>query len=136
MENNMDSLKMIFSRERTVGDVENDFHRAFPHLKIELFNHGHAEHEGSPIRDRLHPHQPLADLIENEAPIYFPLDSEMKVSDFEKGIWDQFKIGAQVFRHLGDTYVMTTRTDDWTLGLQEAEGEKSFESFDHLHEGE
>lgn len=58
----MENLKVIFSRERTVGDVEKDFHRAFPHLKLELFNHGHDVTEGSPISDRLDPKQSLASL--------------------------------------------------------------------------
>ena len=31
---------------------------------------------------------------------------------------------------------MTTRTDSWTLGRQEEQGELSFASMDHLHADE
>ena len=132
----MQNLKMIFSRDRTVGDVEKDFHRAFPHLKLELFNHGHATSEGSPISDRIDPKQSLADLIDNTEPVYIDLNPDIKVKDFESQIFDRLKIGAQVFRHLGDTYIMTTRTDSWTLGRQEEQGELSFASMDHFHADE
>lgn len=127
---------MTFSPERTIGDVEQDFHRAFPHLKLELFHHGHAKEEGSPISDRIHPKEPLSDYISNTEPVVVELDPETTVRDFEQGLFDLFQMGAQVFRHMGDTFIMTTKTDHKTLGEQEALGERTFASMDHLHDGE
>jgi hypothetical protein len=103
-------------------EVEMEFNRAYPYLKIEFPNNGGAPSEGG-ISDGME-----RDMLKRRARILLKEDvkiaDDMKVSDLEEILQDTLAVSVQVFRKSSKTWLATKMTRNWTLKQQNDYGKE------------
>jgi hypothetical protein len=102
----------------TVKELQEEFAKRFPYLKIELYSTTHKEGEGSSIKNQLPHNTTIGEAIGTTQKGIIEVNSLMKVSELEQLFQSIFGISAQVFRKSYGTWIQTTATDNWPLGEQ------------------
>ena len=103
-----------------LSQLQKDFTRIFPYLKLEFFRHFHSIHGSNPKKDMITADFPLKLKKKTTAPL--EVTEDMPVSTLEQLFQDYFGLSAQVFRKSGGSWLETSLTDDWTLKRQNDEG--------------
>lgn len=106
----------------TLKELQEAFNSVFPYLKLEFFIESHKVSEGSPKRLMV-PGEwdetiTIADIQPKSQVVEFVIDSDITVARLEEYLETYFGLHAQVFRLAGDTWLETTRTDEWSLAEQ------------------
>ena len=116
-------MKITINDTNTVHSVQEEFHTAFPYLKLEFFSRMHKT--GAPTAKRFlrHPDKKLADCRIDEGKSVIIIQPEMTVADLEQQFSNVYGLGVQVFRQSGRAWLETTVTDGWTLEEQNQQGE-------------
>jgi len=120
---------MVITDNKKLRDIQNEFNKVFPFLKIEFYSGAHHSGEGSHIEDRLNPESLLKDIREIHSKEGLVIREEMKVSEFEKSFLQKYGLNVQVFRKSGNLWMQTTATDFWTLMEQNRKGSSSTNAF-------
>jgi len=116
-------MKIELSVDNTILDVQEAFHRVFPYLKLEFFNHKHGEYEGSVAQDRIRDtNRTLGSIEGNPHSGVLSIEPEMPTWQLEHLFEQEFGLHVQVFRKSGTLWLETSRTDDLTLDMQNAKG--------------
>ncbi|RMG84696.1 MAG: hypothetical protein D6714_07380 [Bacteroidetes bacterium] len=123
---------MIITDDKKLKDIQFEFHRKFPNLKIEFYKTPHGEREGSPVSDTLDPELTIAQVRTIDTEGDLSIDPHQKVKTLEKNFKDKYGLNVQVFRKSRALWIQTTATDDWTLAKQNRKGGHSAEI--HLSE--
>lgn len=104
----------------TLADIQLEFSRLFPYLKLEFYT----------IRKSLQS-QSSAKLLTKKLSEFnskhlleeTSISPEMSVMMLEYNFHERFALEVQVFRKSGKSWLETTATGEWTLAEQNAEGE-------------
>lgn len=105
-----------------ISDIQMNFEKEFPFLRIEFFRKKHKSFEGSPKSDIIPGHTPLEKIISRYGTLY--INENMTVCQLEKSMEDVFGLHVQVFRKSGKNYLETSVTDSWTLKKQNDVGKE------------
>ena len=107
-------------KDRTVGELQQDFNQAYPYLKVDIFKVINGSGTAA-IRERLTRNTRLsaAGKLKEGA---LGLNDYMTVGQLEKMFREQFGINIQVSRKSGPVWLETTVTDKWTLRQQNEHG--------------
>jgi hypothetical protein len=124
-------MKINILANMTVQDLKKQFHGFFPYLKIEFFETPYKVATGSNKASMIDNKESIGAMLKSKDGGNIELDSLTTVVSFEQLINDSFGLHVQVFRKSGELYIETTKTDDWTLGQQNAEGKLSCEAHPH-----
>lgn len=113
---------MKISDEKTLRELQDEFHEAFPFLKIEFYSTTHAEGKGSSKHQLLNPDLKVenARTVHNSG--FIKMDCDLTVEAFEQTIQKIFGLNVQVFRKSFGQWVQTWSTDSWTLKEQNLRG--------------
>lgn len=127
---------MLIKDQKHIADIQADFRRLFPYLKLEFYNLQHEAGEGSPKRALLPSHKLLSEVrtVHNEGDL--TILPEMTVNELENKFSDLYGLNAQVFRRSGNLWMQTTVTDSWTLAEQNRKGGVSEAFFEEMHNSE
>lgn len=110
-------MKLDFSKERAVGDVQEDFNMQYPFLKLEFY-----KDDDLPVVIKKHLSRSTllttAGLNKNG---FLEITDEMTVGELEKDFLE-FGLLAQVSRKAGFIWLETTMTDNWSLRKQNEYG--------------
>ena len=122
---------MVISDEKKLKDIQAEFSKKFPYLKIEFYAHEHASGEGSPEKEHLDLEQTVGEVrsIHNRGEL--SIDGHLKVKTLEKNFAEQYGLFVQVFRRSGQLWLQTISTDEWTLTAQDRQGRAFSESTTH-----
>ncbi len=116
-------MKVIkISGNTKIIDLQQEFNKEFPYLRLEFFQRAHANRGMSVKKDMLDPGLYLKHCHGKQSYGAVVLREDMKVSDLEELFKNVFGLYAQVFRKSGRSWIETTVTDDWTLQHQNEEG--------------
>lgn len=115
-------------RNNTIADVQAGFNAAFPNLKLEFYRVPHQEEalsrEASRYTDDAITLGEIGKLP--EAGMHIDFDPADTVWEVEKRFADQAMLYVQVFRKgVGDIWLATSATDDWSLEKQNRRGAES-----------
>jgi hypothetical protein len=108
-----------------VSDIQEEFSKRFPYLKIELFEEPHGIGEGSLLKNQVPNNITIGEASGDSKKGVINVNGLMKVAELEQNFHDTFGVAAQVFRKSGDIWLQTTTTDDWTLAEQNSSGRES-----------
>lgn len=114
-------MHISINNESQVSDIQREFNRLFPFLKIELFKYKHGYQEASPRQAKLPPYLYLSDLA-TQLPEQISIPETMTVQELEKMFEEKMGLYLQVFRKSGSIWLETTITDSWTLKQQNDHG--------------
>lgn len=107
---------------RLIGDIQKEFNKVFPFLKIEFFNNKTFNRTGFMANQIIPQSKKIGESHLNIKGGDIQIEEEMKVKDLEKIFKDRFNLAVQVFRKSGNLWLETTMTDDWTLLQQNNHG--------------
>ncbi|MDZ4795971.1 MAG: hypothetical protein SGI83_16950 [Bacteroidota bacterium] len=107
---------------RLISDIQQEFNKMFPFLKIEFFNKRSLSRGDFSAKQLLPKSQKVGDSQLAISNGDISIEEEMKVSELENIFKDQFSLAVQVFRKSGNLWLETTMTDNWTLLQQNNHG--------------
>ncbi len=113
---------MLIDNGKKIKDLQLEFHRAFPHLKLEFYEGSHRPGEASPARQQLDNEQLIDEVRSVHSKGDLRIREEMSVSELERLFLEKFGLNAQVFRRSGTLWLQTSATDHWTLAEQNRKG--------------
>jgi hypothetical protein len=119
---NQMNMHLHIAPNRLISDVQKEFNKAFPFLKIEFFNKRSLSRPDFSAQQIIPQNRKIGDnqLAITDGDI--KIEEEMKVNELEKIFKDQFSLAVQVFRRSGNLWLETTMTDNWTLLQQNKHG--------------
>lgn len=130
-------MEMSINDERKISDLQQEFSRCFPFLKIEFFTVAHTKNQLSSLKDMVPKDRSIGSFRTKHNTGTIVLDENKTVFELEDEFDKRFGMNAQVFRKSGSLWIETSLTDKWTLALQNSEGYeiskglgKSFSLFD------
>lgn len=115
-------MQLHIDSNRLIGDIQKEFNKEFPFLKIEFFNNKTFNRTGFMAHQIIPQNKKIGENQLNIPDGDIKIDEEMKVKDLEKIFKDQFSLAVQVFRKSGNLWLETTMTDNWTLQQQNNHG--------------
>jgi hypothetical protein len=116
-------MRLSISNEQTVNDVQENFNKYFPFLKLEFYQL-QAESPALTFKKHLTQSTPLrAAGLKQKAGI-LEIHKDMKVNELEKQFLNRFGLNVQVCRKSGTIWLETTMTDNWTLQKQNEHGQE------------
>ena len=113
---------MLIDNSKKIKDLQMEFHRVFPHLKLEFYEGSHREGEASPARQQLDKERLIDEVRSVHSEGNLHIREEMSVSELERLFLEKFGLNAQVFRRSGTLWLQTSATDNWTLAEQNRKG--------------
>ncbi len=113
-------LSINANSDLTLGGLKNAFHSEFPQLKIEFYRHAHAKGTLSPPDEMLHQDdQAVALFLREESPeIVLAIEPQHTVWETEQQFESKLHLHVQLFRQMGNTWIATSKTDQWSLARQ------------------
>lgn len=115
-------MKIQINDNRTIFSVQEEFHAAFPYLRLEFFSQ--LQKAGASARKLMRTSDKrLADCRSSQNNGLITIQPGMTVADLEKQFGMVYGLGVHVFRQSGKAWLETTVTDSWTLEEQNQQGE-------------
>ena len=115
---------MIIHPNKLVGEVQQEFSRMFPFLKLEFYR-GKGPQRLDPVRQNiLAADRKIAEGQTNITDGEIDIKPAMTVKELEKRLKDEFSLLGQVFRRSRNVWLQTTMTDSWTLSNQNEHGKE------------
>lgn len=113
---------MIITKKKTIKEFKNDFNRTFPGLKIEFYKKHHDAFQGSMAYGQYE-----EDLTFEEInPSIWCCEIDLGVNQTTKEVEEFFEnrcgLHVQIFRKSKNLWLQTSKTDDWTLEIQNSKG--------------
>jgi hypothetical protein len=115
-------MNLHIAPNRLISDLQKDFNKAFPFLKLEFFQNRNQQLPAFTFQQILTHNNRIAEGQTAITDGDIEVKPDMKVKDLEKIFKDQFSLAAQVFRRSGNLWLETTMTDNWTLRQQNEHG--------------
>lgn len=116
------NMQLHVAPNRLIGDIQKEFNKVFPYLKIEFFNNKSFNRTGFMANQIIPQNKKIGESQLNITDGEIQVEEEMKVKDLEKIFKEQFNLAVQVFRKSGNLWLETTMTDNWTLQQQNNHG--------------
>ena len=115
-------MEIIINDTRTISEVQRDFSKEFPFLKIEFFDALYKADKALPKSKIFSPDKKLAAVRKIHKDGTLSIAKEETVTHLEATLWKNFGLTARVFRKSGNVWIETSLTDSWTLERQNREG--------------
>ncbi|MBX2890153.1 MAG: hypothetical protein KF734_04450 [Saprospiraceae bacterium] len=113
-------------KDKTIGQIQEEFSNTFPYLKLVFFSKPHKAYKGSPAKFIVDDgNMPLGELIKKHEGGHIYIEPEMPTWQVERLFESEFGLYVQVFRKSGNTWLVTSVTDDLTLEEQNVKGKNS-----------
>ena len=115
-------MNIILKDNKHISAIQEEFHAAFPFLKIEFFARSHKPGKASAKSLMKSGDKTLGEcrlLHEGQLSI----TPSMTVTDLEQQFREMYGLNVQVFRKSGQVWLETSVTDGWTLDMQNQQGE-------------
>jgi hypothetical protein len=119
-ENNME---LHISGEKTIREIQSEFHAIYPFLKLEFFRSSHKTGKPSPKSDVVSAGSAIGVLMNGNRAANIEVNASKTVALLEQEFHSKFGLNVQVFRKSQSLWIETSLTDHWTLGRQNEEGE-------------
>ena len=108
-----------------VEDLQEQFSKCFPHLKIEVYSTPHHWKKGSLQKDLISSKSLIGDIRKKHPGEVMEIKSWDKVGEVEKKLKNMFDLNVQIFRKENNCWIQTTSTDVFTLEKEAQLSEKS-----------
>lgn len=117
-------MKLILTGNSPILEIQKEFNRAFPFLKIEFFSRSHTKGMPTSVNFMIKPGKMLGDFGFPNIQSEIEVNGAKTVAELENEFKDRFALNVQVFRKSGRLWLETTATDEWTLDSQNEEGKE------------
>jgi hypothetical protein len=118
---NLFFMKLFLSSESTPRDINKEFQRLFPCLKMEFYRHKHQVGATSLFDCKISSRELLKD-ISDRVPGFINIDPMDTVAEVEQRFQIKFGLSVQIFRRAGEVWLETVETDNLCLQKQNRMG--------------
>jgi hypothetical protein len=121
-------MKIQLTATKTIAEVQEEFNRVYPYLRLEFFSQPHQAYKGSPAESKITDrHLTIGHLrqVDHNGAVY--IEPDMLVLQVERLFENEFGLHVQVVRKSGAKWLATSMTDDLTLEDQNTRG-KAFDT--------
>lgn len=115
-------MEIQINDSRTISELQRDFNKEFPFLKIEFFDAPHRTEKALPKSKMFSHDKKIGSCRRTHTSGKLSVTARDTVSSFENEFWKRFGLSAQVFRKSGNLWIETSLTDSWSLERQNREG--------------
>ncbi len=133
-------MSIFINDALSIGEIKKQFRDQFNYLKIEFFS-SKKTIPLTPHREILEENVILKSISKGTEKVQFSINATNSVEDVEHLFKVNFEADVQIMRHSGNAWLMTTKTDKYTLQHQNEIG-KEMAAFlekiepDDIHEQE
>lgn len=117
-------MKILINDHRKIFAIQKEFSELFPYLKLQFFGKPHKVGAPSSKKIMKHPGKTLGECRAVHNKGMLTITPQMTVADLEQNFNDVYGLSVQVFRKSGNAWLETSVTDNWTLELQNKQGEE------------
>ena len=115
-------MEILINDSRVISEIQSDFSKEFPFLKIEFFDAPYSEKKALPKSKIFSNDKKLGSCRRMHNTGRLQITGSSTVSSVESEFWKKFGLSVQVFRKSGNLWIETSLTDSWTLEQQNREG--------------
>ncbi len=119
-------MKIHVLPEMTIAQIQEEFSKVYPYLKLVFFSKAHKAYKGSHAKFLITDSSLTLGSLEKKpksGDLY--IEVEMPTWQVERLFEEEFGLHVQVFRKSGNTWLETSVTDDLTLEEQNIKGKAS-----------
>lgn len=122
------------NKSTAIAEIQSDFSRMFPFLKIEFFTRPHEAGGSSWSKYMVFNRTKTLGEIGSFKQIENALEVQpsMSVNDFEQQLQKIYGLSVQVFRKSMGSWIATTESDSWSLEKQNEKGSLSAHSIPEM----
>lgn len=117
-------MKIRIQNTSTIAEVQKEFNRFFPYLKIEFYNAPYLAKSLLPSTKLMRHDKTIQQCRKTGIEGDLQLKPDTTVAALEQELWSVYGLSVQVFRKSGSMWIETSLTDSWTLKQQNLEGEQ------------
>ena len=117
-------MDIIIRNDKRLHEIQSEFQKRFPYLKIEFFHPKPAPHDYS-AKDIINPSNKIEEVAKIADSPILHITGLMAVSELEMHFREMLGIHVEVFRKSGKVWLKTSATDHWTLDEQNKEAQES-----------
>ncbi|MFM7023730.1 MAG: hypothetical protein ACKOXB_12210 [Flavobacteriales bacterium] len=117
-------MKISIDDSKKIFQIQEEFNKLFPYLKIEFFSKPHDPGCPSAKKFIKHCNKTLAECRSIHKRGKINISPKTTVNELEQDFGKNYGLGVQVFRKSGKVWLETTVTDSWTLEEQNKQGEE------------
>jgi hypothetical protein len=115
-------MQLRIAPTRLISEVQDEFNKAFPFLKLEFFQNKSAKQNIGETGIRMAHNRRVGDCQATIKDGEIEITNGLTVRELEKKFKNEFSLNVQVFRRSGTLWLQTTMTDGWTLEKQNEHG--------------
>ncbi len=113
---------MNINRKHRIEDIQKEFSKLFPGLKLAFYKHMHEDHQGSPKSDQYDPDLSISSIQKVAKDGEINIKPSLTIAELENAFEEKLGLHVQVFRRSNRIWLQTSVTDDWTLEKQNSKG--------------
>ena len=118
-------MKISINQSKTIGDIQSEFSKAFPFLKLEFFYAPHEICSGSHAHMVYSGKTAIGNIGCVSGNCELEITPKMTVEALEYALTTRFKVVAEVYRLSEGEWKDTDETDWWTLEEHNNRGEEA-----------
>ena len=122
LENQIDTYYLDINSEQTLQGLQYEFNLHFPFLRIEFIRENIKKGSRDPKNLIITTNENIRKIQSKNKTGRISYNELTTVNKLENSFLNDFGLNVQVFRKSGSIWLVTTSTDDWTLGQQNEEG--------------
>ena len=111
-------MKLKITQDKPVREIQKEFKKHFPFLKLEFYLVAHAIGKATPKRLIRNGNKTIRDCRTTLNAGVTTITENMTVAKVEQMFQYKFGLSVQVFRKSGNEWLQTTASDSWTLLVQ------------------
>jgi hypothetical protein len=115
-------MEIVINDSRTISEIQADFSKAFPYLKLEFFSAAPAPKDNQQKSKMFSPERTLESIRKIHANGVLKISGTKTVADLKNILCEKHGLYPQVFRKSANLWIETSLTDSWTLERQNREG--------------
>jgi hypothetical protein len=113
-------MKLHIEKHMSLADVQLSFAEQFPFLKLGFFLDKNKDHAHTADEQIHNMKMSIGAIREKEVDGDLRIEGSMSTKEVEVAFRDRFGLEVQVFRKSGNTWLVTSNTDERTLNEQNA----------------
>lgn len=115
-------MTLLIQPDFSIKEVQSEFSKVFPYLKLEFFKKMHSPLEGTEKKHQLNPDEKLNSINKSLTSYSLHITENTTVTELEQKFQNELGLPVQIFRKSGNSWLETTITDAWSLSKQNDTG--------------
>lgn len=117
-------MELFINKDKTIGELQDEFNARFKYLKLGFFIDKNGDNKLSADEQIKNRNMRLSAISETETEGHFSVTGSTTVEELERNFHDSYGLEVQVLRRSGNNWLVTGKTDNWTLDEQNHRAEE------------